>query len=125
MKLMKTPLFVLRSGLALASACLALACSNLAPTNTQTSSSTPVPAPSIPPPATPAAQNPEDKMPRVSAEETKKLVDASKAVVIDVRGTDAYKISHIKGALDYPLSKIEAKDFSGLPKGKRIIAYCT
>ena len=64
-------------------------------------------------------------MPRINAQEAKRLVDAGKAVIIDVRGTDAYKISHIKGALDYPLPKIEGKDFSGLPKGKRIIAYCT
>ncbi len=64
-------------------------------------------------------------MTRISAEEAKKLVDAGKAVLIDVRSSDAYKISHIKGALEYPLSKIDAKDFSGLPKNKRIIAYCT
>ncbi len=121
---MKTPIFVLRGGLVLASACLALACSNLAPTNTKTASSTPVTAPTIPAPATPAP-NPEDKMPRISAEEAKKLVDTGKAVIVDVRGTDAYKMSHIKGSLDYALAKIEAKDFSGLPKNKRIIAYCT
>lgn len=64
-------------------------------------------------------------MPRIRPEEAKKLVDDGKAIIVDVRGTEAYKISHVKGALDYPLTKIEASDFSGLPKNKRIIAYCT
>ncbi|MGE0887707.1 MAG: rhodanese-like domain-containing protein [Blastocatellales bacterium] len=64
-------------------------------------------------------------MPRVRAEETKKMVDEGKAIIIDVRGTEAYKLSHIKGSIDYPLSKLENKDFNGLPKDKRIIAYCT
>jgi len=114
-----------RGGLILASAGLALACSKMAASIHQTNtSSTPV-AVTAPPTPAQAQSNPEDKVPRISAEEAKKLVDAGKAVIIDVRGTDAYKTAHIKGALDYSLSKIEAKDFSGLPKDKRIIAYCT
>jgi hypothetical protein len=125
-----------RGALLLLSACLALACSKLAPANTQllpatatTTSPAPLTSPGAltsPAPPTPVpTQNPEDKMPRINAQEAKRLIDAGKAVIIDVRGTDAYKISHIKDALDYPLPKIEGKDFSGLPKGKRIIAYCT
>jgi hypothetical protein len=114
-----------RVALILASACLALACSKLAAStgsnNDATAVATPVAAVTAPSPS----QNPEDKMPRLRPEETKKLVDEGKAVIIDVRGTEAYKISHIKGSLDYPLTKVEAGDFSGLPKGKRIIAYCT
>jgi 3-mercaptopyruvate sulfurtransferase SseA len=70
-------------------------------------------------------QNAEDKMPRVTAEEAKKLVAEGKAIIIDVRGSDSYKSSHIKGALDFPLKKLEAGDFTNLPKDKRIIAYCT
>src|SRR5262245_39024261 len=70
-------------------------------------------------------QNPEDKMPRVSVEEAKKLVEEGKAIIIDVRGTDAYKTAHVKGALDIPLNKLESADFKDLPKDKRIIAYCT
>jgi Rhodanese-like domain len=70
-------------------------------------------------------QNAEDKMPRINVEETKKLVAEGKAVIIDVRGSDSYKSSHIKGALDFPLKKLEAGDFTGLPKDKRIIAYCS
>jgi len=112
-----------RVALLLMSACLALACSKMSGATTQPAAPT-APAPNIASAPAPT-QNPEDKMPRVSAEETKRLVDQGKAVIIDVRGTEAYKITHIKGAIDYPLSKIENKDFSGLPKDKRIIAYCT
>ena len=113
-----------RGALILASACLALACSKLA------ASTAPTNAPAATAPDAAAAapaptQNPEDKMPRIRPEEAKKLVDDGKAVIIDVRGTEAYKISHIKGSLDYPLNKVEGGDFTGLPKGKRIIAYCT
>lgn len=113
-----------RGMLILASACLALACSKLAAStapNSTAAVATPDPAVAAPAPT----QNPEDKMPRIRPEEAKKLVDDGKAVIVDVRGTEAYKISHVKGALDYPLSKVEAGDFSGLPKNKRIIAYCT
>lgn len=115
-----------RVSLILASACLAMACSKLAASTTSPNT----PAVTTPDPAVAAAvpsptQNPEDLMPRTRPEEAKKLVDAGQAVIVDVRGTEAYKLSHIKGSIDYVLSKIEAGDFSGLPKGKRIIAYCT
>jgi hypothetical protein len=71
------------------------------------------------------SQNAEDQMPRINVEEAKKLVAEGKAVIIDVRGSDSYKASHIKGALDIPMKKLEAGDFTDLPKDKRIIAYCT
>lgn len=115
-----------RGGLILASAGLSLACSSAASTNTSTvplATATVNPATAFPVPS--PTQNPENNVPRITAQESKKLVDEGKAIIIDVRGTEAYKTAHIKGALDYPLSKIEAKDFSGLPKNKRIIAYCT
>lgn len=109
-----------RGLLVVLSACLALACSKLSASTDQ-----PAPPAAAAAAAPSATQNPEDKMPRVRAEETKKMVDEGKAVIIDVRGTEAYKLSHIKGSIDYPLSKLENKDFNGLPKDKRIIAYCT
>jgi rhodanese-related sulfurtransferase len=72
-----------------------------------------------------AAQAPEDKILRIKADEAKKLVEEKKAVIIDVRGTDSYKLEHVKGSLDVSLSKLEKGDFTGLPKDKMIIAYCT
>jgi len=87
-----------------------------APTSTPPANST---APNLSVP-----QNAEDKMPRISVEEAKKLVADGKAVIIDVRGADGYKMSHIKGALDFPITRIESGDLKDLPKDKRIIAYC-
>src|SRR5262252_1327287 len=75
----------------------------------------------IPPPA----QNAEDKIPRVKVDEAKKLVAEGKAIFIDVRGADAYKNSHIKGALDVPLTKLNDGEFKDLPSDKLIIAYCS
>ena len=77
-------------------------------------------AAAIPPPT----QNAEDKMPRVKVEEAKKMIAEGKAIIIDVRGAEAYKMSHIQGALDIPLGKLEASDFKDLPKDKLIISYC-
>jgi phage shock protein E len=71
------------------------------------------------------AQNPEAKIARIKADEAKRLVAEEKAIIIDVRGTEAYKQTHIKGSLDIPLGKLETGDFAGLPKDKIIIAYCT
>lgn len=70
-------------------------------------------------------QNPEDSMPRVRVEEAKAAVDSGKAVIIDVRGPEAYKTAHVKGALDHALARLEQGDFKDLPKDKRIIAYCS
>ena len=80
------------------------------------------PAAAIPSPH--AHQNAEDKMPRVKVEVAKKMVAEGNAVIIDVRGVEAYKMSHIKGALDIPLNKLDARDFKDVPKDKIIIAYC-
>ena len=73
----------------------------------------------------PIPQNAEDKIPRVKVEEAKKMVAEGKAIFIDVRGADAYKMSHIKGALDFPLTKMDTSEIKDLPKDKLIIAYCS
>jgi hypothetical protein len=70
-------------------------------------------------------QNPEDAMPRVRVEEAKNAMAAGKAIIIDVRGSEAYKTAHIKGSIDHPLARLEQGDFKDLPKDKRIIAYCS
>lgn len=123
---MKMILKLGRGALIVATASLAFACaksgadakpaSAAAPTVVAANNATPSPSP---------GQNPEDKIPRINVEEAKKLLAEGKAVIIDVRGTDLYKASHIKGSLDVPLNKLETGDFKGLPKDKRIIAYCS
>lgn len=120
-----------RGVLFLAGACLApcllpfllVGCSKQSSASNQ---ATAAPIPANPATALPSpTQNPEDKMPRVKIDEAKQQVAQGKAIIIDVRGTDAYKMAHVKGALDIPLNKLESGDFSSLPKDKRIIAYCT
>ncbi len=75
----------------------------------------------IPPPT----QNAEEKIPRVKVDDAKKMVAEGKAVFIDVRGADAYKMSHIKGALDVPLTRLNEGEFKDVPNDKLIIAYCS
>jgi hypothetical protein len=102
---------------------LGLACNKL---NAVANQSNAAGASTTAPAASPTvSDNPEDKMPRVKVQDAMKEVADGTAVIIDVRGTDAYKMAHIKGALDTPLTKLEGKDFNGIPKDKRIIAYCT
>jgi rhodanese-like protein len=82
-------------------------------------------APQSPTAITYPPQNAEDKIPRVKVDEAKKMIAEGKAIIIDVRGDDAYKMSHIKGALDIPLTKLDTGEIKDLPKDKLIIAYCS
>ncbi len=123
---------LLRSALVALLAGLGMACQQ--PTSTvnppgAVTVASPLPAANgaIPSAAAAAAptQNPEDAMPRVRVDEAKAAVDSGKALIIDVRGPETYQTSHIKGALDHALARLEQGDFKGLPKDKRIIAYCS
>lgn len=116
-----------RGALVTALALFALACAKSAANPTTAASTNVASNPSVGA-ATPAptqSDNPEDKMPRVKVQDAMAEVKDGKAIIIDVRGTDAYKQAHIKGALDIQLPKLEAGDYQDLPKDKRIIAYCT
>lgn len=110
-----------------ASACLTLACHDANGAYSQPNNAPAAAAAS--PVASVAAATPAqaaaDAVPRIKPEEAKKLVDEGKAVLVDVRGPDAYKSNHIKGALEVQLTRIEAGDYGNLPKNKRIIAYCS
>ena len=80
-------------------------------------------------PATPAASRAdshaeEDNVPRITLADAKKAYDAGEAVIVDVRDEMAYKQEHIKGALHIPTAQLDAK-FDSIPKGKKVIAYCS
>ncbi len=62
------------------------------------------------------------EVPRVSADDAKKDVDAGNAVVVDSRAETAFKQEHIAGAINFPFGFKD--DFSSLPKGKKILVYC-
>lgn len=61
---------------------------------------------------------------RISLADAKKEFDAGTAVFIDVRTSDVYKQERIKGALNIPLNELDA-NINKIPKGKKIIAYCS
>ena len=66
------------------------------------------------------------EVPRVPVDQAKAAVDSGDAVIVDVRGADAYARSHVTGALEVSLSAIQT-DPANLPldKNKWIITYCT
>jgi predicted sulfurtransferase len=66
-----------------------------------------------------------DNAPRIEVAELKALVARNEVLILDVRSPDSYKASHAKGAISYPLDRIEKGDFKDIPKDKRIVAYCT
>ena len=76
----------------------------------------------------PQADLPENdaEVPRVPVEQAKAAFEAGDALIVDVRGTDAYTREHVKGALDISLSAIQTDPLSlNLDKNRWIITYCT
>lgn len=63
------------------------------------------------------------EVPRITIEEAKKSFDDGTAVFVDSRSVDAYKLEHIKGALF--IEGAADNRFDSLPKGKKIIVYCS
>jgi hypothetical protein len=66
------------------------------------------------------------EVPRVPVDQAKAAFDRGDAIIVDVRGADAYARGHIAGALEVSLSAIQT-DPANLPldKNKWIITYCT
>jgi hypothetical protein len=108
--------------------CLSVACTSNAPPPVPVSS-TPATAEQPSAPASSdhdhATHEQESKMPRVSADELKRLVAAGKALVIDVRSAEEYRQAHIQGAINLPIQQIESGQYPKLPRDKRLIGYCT
>lgn len=61
---------------------------------------------------------------RISIPDARAAVERSDAVFVDVRQTNVYASGHIAGALSLPEAEIPVRG-SSLPKGKKIIAYCS
>jgi rhodanese-related sulfurtransferase len=60
----------------------------------------------------------------ISAEELKKLIESkANILVVDVQPKEAYKVGHIKGAINLPWAK-EIKGPINLPKNKELVIYC-
>jgi hydroxyacylglutathione hydrolase len=65
-----------------------------------------------------------DQAPRVEAAEVKKLLDKHEAVLVDVRGKEAWDAGHAEGAIHIPEAQVLSR-LSDLPKDKLIALYCT
>lgn len=65
-----------------------------------------------------------DDAPRITLADAKKDYDAGTAVIVDVRDPNTYNQEHIKGSINIPLGNFE-NDFNKIPKGRKLIAYCS
>lgn len=65
-----------------------------------------------------------DNAERISLADAKKEFDAGNAVFLDTRAEASYNNEHIKGALNVTEANFEEK-YKEIPKGKKIIAYCS
>lgn len=66
----------------------------------------------------------DDGAPRISLADAKKEFDAGSAVFIDTHAADRFAQQHIPGALNISVSDLAANE-NKIPKGKKIIAYCS
>ncbi len=66
----------------------------------------------------------ETAVPRISITEAEAAVKRGEAVFLDVRQAPAYNAGRIKGATLMPEAEIALRATT-LPKGKKIITYCT
>jgi rhodanese-related sulfurtransferase len=66
----------------------------------------------------------EAAVPRISPQDAKKEVDAGTAIFVDSRGEAAFEQEHLPGAVVIPFGSGDEK-FNSLPKGKKIIVYCS
>jgi 3-mercaptopyruvate sulfurtransferase SseA len=69
-------------------------------------------------------RGPHPDIPRVNLEDAKKAYDNGDAVFLDVRGDDAYTISHIPGAISISESDLVNR-LNELSPSDWIITYCT
>lgn len=81
------------------------------------------------PPAAPllvyAKYDNEDAVPRITVEDAKKEFEAGNAIFVDSRPEPTFKAEHLPGAVSIPVGPEAATKFDSLPKGKKIIVYCT
>ena len=112
-----------------------LACNAVLPQAEPTSLPTQVPTPILVPTqiTEPTSTQPQANLPqtdaqvsRVSPDQAKTALDRGDALIVDVRGADAYAQKHITGALEISLGTIELDPTNlDLDKNKWIITYCT
>lgn len=113
--LMKVSVLVLIAAAVFVAAC-AEAEKPAPPKNTAAAGATPAAAPPLP--------IPYPGVPRISLADAKADFDAGRAVFIDTHSAASFASSRIKGAINVPAGALEA-NLNKIPKGKKIIAYCS
>lgn len=63
-------------------------------------------------------------VPRISLAEAKADFDAGTAVFIDTHSPATFRSEHISGAINVPTNDMDAH-LNKIPKGKKLIAYCS
>jgi len=72
----------------------------------------------------PTTSIPFPDVPRITLKETQSLLEKGQAVLIDVRGSEAYDQGHAAGAILFTESDIASR-LNELPRDKQLILYCT
>lgn len=65
-----------------------------------------------------------DDAPRISLAEAKKDFDNKAAVFVDTHTAEQFELDHIPGAINVQANTIK-QNLNKIPKGKKIIAYCS
>jgi len=81
-----------------------------------------VPVVTVAPQPTTAIPYPD--VPRITLKETQSLMEKGQAVLIDVRGSEAYDQEHAAGAILFTEADIATR-LNELPRDKQLILYCT
>lgn len=66
----------------------------------------------------------EDTAERIDLAEAKAAFDKGDAVFVDTRNAEYFDKEHIKGSINIPAADLD-KVLNKIPKGKKIIAYCS
>ena len=65
-----------------------------------------------------------DDAPRISLADAKKDFDNKSAVFVDTHAKEQFELEHIPGAINVQANTIK-QNLNKIPKGKKIIAYCS
>ena len=91
--------------------------------NRAAATTTITPATTTKPPVAAPDAPPAEAARRITVEEARAAFERGEAVFVDVRGEDAFRQGHIRGALSVPTGTA-AQHADKLPKNKLIITYC-
>jgi hypothetical protein len=80
--------------------------------------------PAPPPRANVDPDHPMIEAPRIALADAKKDYDEKTAVFIDTHSPAQYEMEHITGAINIPANELN-NYFDKIPKGKKIIVYCS